>query len=135
MDLSKIPLFNMMATRLSWLSQRQGVLAQNIANANTPGYKPQDLKEPDFQMLLRRSMGGSLDLAKTRGVHLSGTAGGGGKFKAIEVAGAETTPMGNAVVLEEQLIKTAETRMQYTTTLNLYRKHVNMIKAALGGGR
>lgn len=134
MDLNKIPLFGVMTERLNWLSQRQTVLAQNIANANTPGYQPKDLKEPDFKAMLARSGGGNLDMARTQGNHL----GGGSravKHAPVESGSHETTPTGNGVVLEEQLMKTAETRMDYTATLNLYRKHVDMIKVALGSNR
>ena len=42
------------------------------------------------------------------------------------------TPSGNAVVLEEQLMKVAETVMDHQITANLYAKHVNMIRMVLG---
>lgn len=135
MDLNKISLFNMMTQRMNWLSQRQSLLAGNIANANTPGYKPKDLKELSFKTMLRQSSGSELGVARTNGAHMVGSTGAAGKHKAVEIKSHETTPNGNAVVLEEQLMKSGETRMNYTMTLNLYRKHVDMIKTALGGGR
>ena len=135
MDLTKISLFNAMTQRLNWLSQRQSVLAQNIANANTPNYKPQDLKELDFVAMLSKSREGSLAMAQTREGHLGGGAVKAVNYKSFETTGQETTPTGNAVILEEQLIKTSETRMNYVTTLSLYKKHVDMIKMALGSGR
>ena len=135
MDLNKISLFNAKTQRLNWLSQRQSVLAQNIANANTPNYKPQDLKEPDFSAMLSKSREGSLVMAQTRDGHLGGGASQAVNYKTFATAGQETTPTGNAVILEEQFIKTSETRMSYTTILSLYRKHVDMIKTALGSGR
>jgi len=137
MDLNKIPIFSVMTERLNWLGQRQAVLAQNIANANTPGYKPQDLKQPDFKSMVSQSQSGSgIGLARTQAGHIGGgKAGGTGNHKVIETDGQETTPTGNAVILEEQLMKTSETRMDYAATLNLYRKHVNMIKTAIGTGR
>ena len=49
MNLSDIPLFRMMSQRMEWLSQRQQLLAHNVANANTPGYKSQDLKPLTFK--------------------------------------------------------------------------------------
>lgn len=134
MDLNKIPLFGIMTERLNWLSQRQSVLAQNIANANTPGYQPKDLKEPDFKAMVARSSGGNLTMARTQGNHLGGGVDAG-KHASVESGGQETTPTGNGVILEEQLMKTTETRMDYTTTLNLYRKHVDMIRVALGSNR
>ena len=135
MDLNKIPLFSMMTQRLKWLSQRQSVLAQNIANANTPGYKPRDLKELNFKSMVGKSSSSQLGVARTNGAHLSGITGGQGRYQTVKTAGYEATPTGNAVVLEEQLMKSGETRMDYTTTLNLYRKHIDMIKTALSSGR
>lgn len=53
MDLGKLPLITMMTARMAWLGQRQQVLAQNIANAGTPGYTPLDVKPLDFHGLVR----------------------------------------------------------------------------------
>src|SRR5690349_5474471 len=52
MDLSRIPLFEALTKRMGWLGERQGVLAQNIANADTPGYVAKDLAPPDFSQLV-----------------------------------------------------------------------------------
>ena len=52
MDLSKIPLFTMLTERMAWLNKRQAVLAQNIANADTPGYKPKDPAPVDFEVIV-----------------------------------------------------------------------------------
>ena len=53
MDLTQIPLFEMLTRRMSWLNERQKVLAQNIANADTPHYVPRDLEPLDFESLTR----------------------------------------------------------------------------------
>lgn len=45
MNLKSMPLFGLMGRRMAWLTQRQMVLSQNIANADTPGYKPKDLRK------------------------------------------------------------------------------------------
>ena len=58
MELDKIALFGLVKKRLAWLAQRQEVLAKNIANADTPGYKPRDLKAFDFRRLVSREIGG-----------------------------------------------------------------------------
>lgn len=135
MDLNTIPLFSMLTQRLNWLSQRQSVLAQNIANANTPGYKPKDLKELSFRTMLAKTSSATIGMAKTSGAHLAGTSKSQGTYKIIKSGSYETTPSGNAVVLEEQLMKSGETRMNYRTTLNLYRKHIELLKTALNAGR
>lgn len=132
MDLKKLPLFDLMARRMSWLAQRQEVLAQNIANANTPDYTPQDLKPMSFGEEMKRLAPVNPD--RTSELHMAGTVvrkpapfRSDDQRKRYEVA-----PDGNSVVVEEQMVKVAETQMDYQLVTNLYRKHVDMIKTAIG---
>src|ERR1700731_412316 len=81
MDLTQIPLFKAMAKKLAWLSARQSVLAENVANANTPGFRAGDLKPLDFGKL-RGGHGGTLTLTSTAPGHIATSAGGGGKADA-----------------------------------------------------
>lgn len=128
----KLSLFDAIGRKMSWLTQRQTVIAENIANADTPNYAPQDMKESAFARLLRRSTAPVAPVA-TDGAHLPGTLAGRGEFKSDEDSRPyETAPDGNAVVVEEQLIKVAETQMDYQLMSNLYRKHLSMIRTALG---
>ncbi len=133
MDLSKLPIFAMMTKRMAWLSRRQQVLAQNIANADTPNYKPRDLQALSFKDMARTQQAG-LAPKVTRAGHISpARANRGPAFREeVQKQPLETTLSGNAVVLEEQIMKAAETAMAYELTTNLYRKHVSMIKDALG---
>jgi flagellar basal-body rod protein FlgB len=132
MDLSKLPLFEMMTKRLSWLGRRQEVIAENIANADTPHYKPHDLKPLDFGHAVKTEMG-KLQLAVTNTGHLGGTVPPGSPFQeGKEKKPIETTLSGNSVVFEEQLMKANQTAMDYELTTNLYRKHLAMIREALG---
>ena len=71
MDLKKLPLFDLLARRMSWLAQRQEVLAQNIANANTPDYAPQDLKPMSFGEEMKRLA--PVDPERTSPLHMVGT--------------------------------------------------------------
>ncbi len=48
MNFTDVPLFSLLRERMSWLNARQGVLSQNVANADAPGYHAQDLKPLDF---------------------------------------------------------------------------------------
>lgn len=137
MDFSKLPLFTAMTRRMTWLGQRQQVLAQNIANADTPGYGAQDLKEPSFNDLLRGSSttgagGAKLMMASTQPGHLGGAHPA--KPKAETSPDSEKKTSGNTVVLEDQMMKVSKTAMDFQLTTNLYRKHLNMIKTALGRG-
>ncbi|MEG3618380.1 flagellar basal body rod protein FlgB [Magnetovibrio sp. PR-2] len=134
MDLNKLTLFGMVKGQMNWLNKRQEVLAQNVANADTPDYKPQDLKPVNFREVMR-------DQHKREMMNrMSGTAvaglGGSTAFKPeSERAPYETSPDGNAVVLEEQMGKIGETQMKYSLANELYRKHIGMIKIALGKQR
>lgn len=129
---NKIGLFDLFSQRLGYLGQRQSVLAQNVANADTPGYVPKDLDAKSFERALR-GQSTAVTAAMTRPGHLSGTLQQGGAFQAEEQRSRyETLPSGNAVVLEEQLSKVADTQMQHSTVSNLYGKYMQMFKSALG---
>ena len=134
MDMSKLAVFRMTTGKMSWLAERQRVLSQNIANSDTPEYKPRDMKEVDFRNLVKHSSRG-ITLDRTHKFHMSL---GSERFK-FEIKNSrdiyETAPSGNAVILEQQLIKNAETVTDYQLMTNLYRKHVSMFKMALGGGK
>lgn len=132
MDLNKTALFETMKGRLGWLSQRQQVLARNIANADTPGYRPRDLESFGFGEMVR-SRAGHLDMETTRAAHLGGQRRSGNEFtKRVQRRPYETAPTGNAVILEEQMAKVNETSVAHKLTTQLYRKHLAMIRTALG---
>lgn len=131
MDFSKLPLFSAMSRRMAWLGQRQQVLAQNIANADTPGYIAQDLKEPKFSDLLQGS-GSRVTMAATAPGHIGGQPA---RTMTVEKSSdSERTASGNTVVLEDQMMKVSQTTMDFQLTTNLYRKHLAMIKTVLGRG-
>ena len=134
MDMSNLAVFRMTTGKMSWLAERQRVLSQNIANSDTPEYKPRDMKEVDFRNLVKQSSRG-VSLDRTHESHMSLSSE---RFK-FEIKNSrdmyETAPSGNAVILEQQLIKNAETVTDYQLMTNLYRKHVSMFKMALGGGK
>jgi len=131
----KLNIFEAIAKRMVWLGQRQQVLARNIANSDTPNFIPQDLKQGPFERVLARSVA-PVRPAATHAKHIEGQAGRSARpaESADQRERFETAPSGNAVVLDEQLIKVAETQMDYQTMTNLYRKHTQMIRAALGRG-
>jgi len=132
MDLSKIALFDAMKKRLAWLTQRQEILAQNIANADTPGYTPQDIEPFKFKDLVTRQAT-ALNMTVTEPSHLGGERRQVSEFGEKKTRRPyETSPSGNAVVIEEQMMKVGETAMKHRLTTELYRKHLGMIRIALG---
>ena len=128
-------LFHLLGARMRWLAQREVVLGQNLANADTPDYAPLDLRERDFQRLARGVADASrgMPLRETHSGHLNGQPvakiglDGREQRQTFEVA-----PDGNAVVLEEQMAKLSETALAYQTTTNLYQKYLGMVRTALG---
>ena len=57
MGIVDIPIFSMLRSRMEWHQERQRVLAENVANADTPNYRPLDLAPPNFQQALTTPLG------------------------------------------------------------------------------
>jgi len=132
MDLGKIPLLKMITTQMGWLNQRQKVISENIANADTPKYVPHDLTPLDFADMAR-SQYKKLAMAGSSPQHITETnAAKVGQFKDMKDKKYPSEPSGNAVVLEEQMLKLSESQVDYELITRLYRKHVGMLRTALG---
>ena len=131
MDLKSIPLFTVLTKRMSWLAKRQSILAQNVANVDTPGYKPLDLRARDFRSLAR-SAAGRMKLRTTNAGHLS-AAGvrAGDRSTVVKSPTTEATITGNEVVLEDEMIKVGQTRMEYELATTLYRRNINILRMAI----
>ena len=134
MDLTKIPLFAMLNTSLSWLARNHAVLSENIANANTPDFKARRLKAIDFGRTLQASIE-PIDVAKTKSAHLTGTAPGR-RFTAEDLREPlEVEMTGNSVSIEEQSVLIAKNAMEYQIASALYGKSLGLVRTALGTGR
>jgi len=129
MDLSRIPLFEALAKKMSWLSDRQAVLAQNVANADTPGYSAHDLKPLDFKAMVENSAT-KVALATTDPGHIAPPSAQG-DFPQVKLKG-ESTLNGNRVSLEEEMMKVSQTANDYALTTSLYRAQLGLIKTVLG---
>jgi flagellar basal-body rod protein FlgB len=130
MDWSTIAPFGVIKQRLAWLGQRQQVLAQNIANADTPGYVPHDLKPLRFDETLRKAS--PVVPAATDAQHMTGTRRPSEFTRQEQPDFVEATPNGNAVDLEEQMAKLNETQVAHKLATQLYRKYLGMIRMAAG---
>jgi flagellar basal-body rod protein FlgB len=128
MSIADLPLLNQIKGRLGWLDERQRVIAQNVANSDTPGYVARDLKAPtDFAVAMRA--GGALQMTRTSAAHIA-PAGPVARFTAGQVPDSETTLDGNSVVVEEQMLKMAESRMAYDAAIGFYQKSMQMLRMA-----
>jgi flagellar basal-body rod protein FlgB len=130
-DLGNTPFFGMLRARLDQLSERQRLIAENIANASTPGYRPRDVDTSGFERMLASAAGGrgGVTLVRTNPGHMA-PGGGGGATSVVTRDDSETTIDGNAVVLEEQMARAAETRMQFETGIALYQKGLELVRMA-----
>lgn len=143
MTIKNLNLFNAIYANMDYLSQRQKVIASNIANADTPGFKAQELRgAPDFQRIL----GENMSTTKTIGMKASSA-------NHLDVSGHkvgaerenfrgrasdsyyEISPSGNSVVIEEQMIKANEVISEHRMMANLHEKYLNMMRAATGQNR
>lgn len=128
MDFKNITLFQVAKQRMNWLGQRQEVIAQNIANANTPGYRATDLKKFEFKSMVQKQ-GAQLNLTTTGSGHLGGNRKRIRDFAEAEIRNPyETTPNGNSVVLEEQMANLSETGINHKLAMQIYKKNLSMLK-------
>jgi flagellar basal-body rod protein FlgB len=131
MDLSQIPLFAMLRGRMGYLSERQQLIAQNVANADTSNYRPKDLKP--FSFHVQESSGSGAAAAVTQPGHIPlqhGQSGSASNFQSITTADSETRLNGNAVVLEEEMMKMSESRMNYDAAIGFYQKSLGILRMA-----
>ncbi|KAK0350942.1 hypothetical protein LTR94_026970, partial [Friedmanniomyces endolithicus] len=128
MGVADIPLLGQIKGRLGWLDERQRVIAENVANADTPGFVGRDLKQPaDFAAAMRA--GGGLQMTRTNAAHIAPTTPTA-RFVSSKSPDSETTLDGNSVVVEEQMLKMAESRMAYDAAIGFYQKSMSMIRMA-----
>jgi flagellar basal-body rod protein FlgB len=123
-------LFSALKTKMNWHQTRQRTLAENVANADTPRYQAKDLKPLDFKS---RTPGGPgpVRLATTDARHIGGGSGTS-PFKNGGDRPFEVTPNGNAVNLEDQMMRVAENQMDYQAVTSLYQRGIGVLKTAIG---
>ncbi|MBL4721319.1 MAG: flagellar basal body rod protein FlgB [Alphaproteobacteria bacterium] len=132
MNIQDVKVVQMMTDRMKWLSQRQRVLAENVANSDTPNYVAKDMKKVDFEKIAS-ARHFQMELATTHSSHYSASRLHS-QMGAVQEnqTPVETSPTGNSVVIEEELIKVADTVVQYQLMTSLYKKQLGMYRMALG---
>ncbi len=131
MDISNIPLLNMLRSQAKYQSERQRLIAQNVANADTPNFMPSDLA-PLTVKGNGQSSSTTLGMSLTQPGHIQRTAQAGSDsgFKVKQEAKTEATLGGNGVDLEDQMMKMSEARMNYDAAISFYQKSMNLLKMA-----
>ena len=129
------PILSGIRERMQNLSERQRVIATNIANSETPGYKAREVEAPNFASLVGGSgMVQAPRVELTAAMRSLGAVQPVGTGLILDKNISETKPDGNNVTLEDQLLKMGEVQADFTAMTNLYRKQMQMLKSAVGKG-
>lgn len=136
MSVSDLPLFSALRTKMKWHQARQRVLAENVANADSPGYRARELRPVEFGALVKVQSLQPVETRATDARHIKTTVTDADtSFRRDNDADFDTTPSGNSVVLEEQMMKVAQNQMDYQAATTLYSKSVGLLRIALGQGQ
>jgi flagellar basal-body rod protein FlgB len=128
MAIADVAIFSMLRTRMQWHQDRQKILADNVANSDTPNFRPHDLVELQFN-----TSGPAMPnvaLMRTDAGHQAATEST--TMFARSDSGFEIRPVGNAVSLEDEMINVANNQMDFQTVTALYTKSLGLIKLAVG---
>ena len=130
MPISELPILNMLRTKMQWHQERQRLLAENVANADTANFRPRDLTALQFADTgaVARA-GGPVALATTQPTHIA--AAGTSQFGNRQ-GGYDVRPTGNAVNLEDEMMKVAANQMDFQAATSLYSRSMGLIRTALG---
>ncbi len=137
MALTDLPILSMLRTRLQWAQARQRVLAENVANADMPNYRAKDLAAPKFETPATGPAGTApplmtVSLARTAPGHIGGIGQSDTTFQTQTETAYDASPTGNAVNLEQEMMKVAANQMDYQAVSALYVRSLSLIKTALG---
>lgn len=134
MAITDIPILQMLRTRLQWSQERQRVLAENVANSDTPSYRARDLAPPKFEApsQLAPTTVSSVSLTRTENGHIAASGSNSTGFRLETKGNYEVRPTGNAVNLEDEMMKVAANQMDYQAATALYTRSLNLLKTALG---
>ena len=133
MAISDLPVLSALRTKMQWHQERQKVLAENVSNSDTPNFKPRDLVAPKFTPAGRPAgVTGALAMMRTTSGTAIAASTAPSSFDVNSRAGFETRPAGNAVSLEEEMMKVSANQMDYAAVTSLYSKSLMLLKTAIG---
>jgi flagellar basal-body rod protein FlgB len=129
MPISDIPILSMLRTRMQWHQARQEVLAENVANSDTPNYQAKDITPLTFEGQLSTA---SLSMVSTDPNHIGGQSADDSQFASDSAGRYEIRPRGNSVTHEDEMMKVASNQMDFEAATSLYTHSLAMIKLAIG---
>jgi len=128
-----LTLLAMAKKQMDYLTRRQEVLAENVANANTPNFKTKDLAPLSFKDVMQPPPE-TVRAAVTNPMHISPEVQPT-TFETVTVKRPEETkPNGNEVGLEDQMQKIGDVTNSYTLAINIFQKNIALLKTAIGKG-
>ncbi len=123
---SDLNVFKLAYAMAQHAGKRQAVVAQNMANADTPGYRARDIES--FQSAFRGTEGGAM--RASRAGHFDGPTEGGASRELT--SDAMTDPNGNSVSIEQEMLKGVEVKREHDRALAIYRASLNVLRTSLG---
>lgn len=126
----KLDIFRMSHAMATHAGVRQAAVAQNMANADTPGYAARDIAP--FQTLYEAQDGMTMPHA-TREAHILGQ-GPRSEFAPSAREGAQRDPNGNSVSLETEMLNAVDVKRQHDRAIAIYRSSLTLLRTALGRG-
>jgi flagellar basal-body rod protein FlgB len=133
MGIGQIPLFAAMTEKMRWHQARQSLLAENVANAETPGFRGRDLKAFSLEDVNANRSEAAVTTVATNPMHFSvSSEKGGGGFPSRSLNSFEITPEGNGVTLEDEMMKVTANQMDYQAVTTLYTRSMQLLRTALG---
>lgn len=107
-----LPIFQLAGAKARHASAQHNAKAQNIANADTPGFKARTLETFDAQIALTREADSLFQMRENRN--------------------AVASPNGNTVSLDEEILGAASAKMEHETAIAIYRKSMELLRMSLG---
>jgi flagellar basal-body rod protein FlgB len=137
MGIADLPLLSMLKSRMSWHQERQRVLAENVSNSDTPGFRARDLSPLKFEEQMIAASGSAqaqtVSLERTASGHIAGgSLSGSSPFRSESKSGYEVRPTGNSVSLEDEMMKVSSNQMDYQAATALYTRSLALLKTAMG---
>ncbi len=123
----KLDVIRMAKAMNAHAAQRQSLVARNVANADTPGYRAHDLS--GFDQIWRQD--GTPSLRLTRPGHL-GASTNTGSARVLTDDSAGISPNGNSVSLENEMLRAAEIRREHDLSLTIYQSGLGLMRTSLG---
>lgn len=133
MAIGAMPLLQALTDKMRWHQARQTLLAENVANAGTPGYLGKDLKPFTIEASSNAMAMSSSATVSPEGTQIAfaGFSDNGG-FDLADTGGFETNPGGSSVSLEDEMMKVTANELDYQTVTTLYTRSLKLLRTALG---